>query len=528
MTLHSFSKLSYKRYSGSLNSIRLSCACFCKFLLLIILCVCLLCSCASRYFSTLSPAGEPVRIKTLGDLPYREIWQGFVFNGEKVGFVHMKIEPFAEGKRYKIYSDAHLRIRFLGMDKKIAMKSEDVVAPDLTLVSFRYEQNVDEKVLTLDGRVTDGMLKVVQRTGMDEKIQEKNLPLPLYPAGVINLYPVLHGMKVGDSYLYPVYDPQTQSIVDVSQTVITFEASKELGIEPSYKVETHMHGHRVSSWINPRGETVFELGMGGVLITYKETEDRAKSFLAEASLNKKDLIFDFSLIKTDKPVTCPRKTVYLEAAVEGIAGVLKPLRGPLQEVTEKLIDGKTTMVYRIHGGAPSKHSIPEPLLGAKDRYLYLAPSHHIESDHPEIRKAADKAVTGAATIREKVERLTRWVSDEVRDEGEDSFSALEVLHNRKGECQAHTMLYTAMARSLGIPTRMAGGIAYMEGMGFLYHAWAESYLDGWLPVDPTFNQVGADATHIKFAEGPDWTSLLQLGNVIGKISVQIGSYTCGP
>jgi hypothetical protein len=37
-----------------------------------------------------------------------------------------------------------------------------------------------------------------------------------------------------------------------------------------------------------------------------------------------------------------------------------------------------------------------------------------------------------------------------------------------------------------------------------------------------------DATHIKFVEGPDWTFLLQLGNVIGKISVRIGSYICGP
>jgi hypothetical protein len=529
MALHRSTKPTRRRRSGTPNRAGFSLARFCRFTLFAILCACLLCSCASRYFSTLSPAGESVRIKTLGDLPYREIWQGFVFNGEKVGFVHMKIEPLAEGKRYKIYSDAHLRIRFLGMDKKISMKSEDVVAPDLTLVSFRYEQNMDEKILTLDGRITNGMLKVVQRTGtMDEKIQNKNLPLPLYPAGVINLYPVLHGMKVGDSYLYPVYDPQTQSIADVSQSVITFEMSKELGIEPSYKVETHMHGHTVSSWINPRGETVFELGMGGVLITYKETEDRAKSFLAEASLNKKDLIFDFSLIKTDKPVTCPRKAAYLEASVEGVAGMLTPIRGPRQDVEEKLVDGKTTMIYRIHGGTQPKQGNPEPAPDARERYLYLAPSHHIESDHPEIRKAADNAVTGAATNREKVERLTRWVSAEVRDEGEDSFSALEVLRNRKGECQAHTMLYAAMARSLGIPTRLVGGITYLEGTGFLYHAWAESYAEGWLPVDPTFNQVGVDATHIKFVEGPDWTFLLQLGNVIGKISVRIGSYICGP
>jgi len=119
------------------------------------------------------------------------------------------------------------------------------------------------------------------------------------------------------------------------------------------------------------------------------------------------------------------------------------------------------------------------------------------------------------------------VANEIKDEPVDSFSALEVLHNRKGECQAHTLLYTAMARALGIPTRLAGGIVYMEGMGFLYHAWAESFVDDWLPVDATFNQVPVDATHIKLVEGPDWISLLPMGSVIGHIRIRNIRFHCG-
>lgn len=506
---------------------RILCAYLCKFILLSILCVCLLCSCASRYFSPLPVPAEPSNMKNLGDLSYDEIWHGFVFNGEKVGFVHMKIEPLAGEEHYKIYSDAHLQIRFLGMDKKITMRSEDVVKPDLVLVSFRYDQNMDGKILTLDGAVAEGNLTVTQRTEADVKITETKLTAPLYPAGVINLYPVMRGMEVGAAYKYAVYDSQTQSISDVSQSIVAFEESKELGIEPSFKVETRMLGHNVSSWINPRGETVFELGMGGVLITYRETEERAKRFLAEASMNKKDLIFDFSLIKTEKPLTCPKNAVFLKASVEGASGVLMPLKGPQQDFQKREIDGKSLIIYMIHGAPPPEQGVSEAPLHVKDRYLYLLSSHHIESDHPEIRKAAEEAVEGATLPREKVERLVSWVSESVADTQEDSFSALEVLRTRRGECQAHTLLYAAMARAAGIPTRLAGGIVYMEGMGFLYHAWAESYADGWIAVDPTFSQVGVDATHIKLVEGHDWLSLLQLGRVVGQIKVKIIDYSCG-
>jgi transglutaminase-like putative cysteine protease len=91
------------------------------------------------------------------------------------------------------------------------------------------------------------------------------------------------------------------------------------------------------------------------------------------------------------------------------------------------------------------------------------------------------------------------------------------------------MLYTALARAAGIPTRMAGGIVYMEGVGFLYHAWAESDVGGWISVDPTFDQVGVDATHIKLVEGPGWAAIIPLGRVVGRVKATVIDYqaVCG-
>ena len=85
-------------------------------------------------------------------------------------------------------------------------------------------------------------------------------------------------------------------------------------------------------------------------------------------------------------------------------------------------------------------------------------------------------------------------------------SALEVLRTKVGDCNEHTVLFVAMARALGIPARINVGVAYVHG-AFYYHAWPEVYIDEgkgrglWLPVDPTFNQFPADATHVRLARG---------------------------
>jgi transglutaminase-like putative cysteine protease len=281
-----------------------------------------------------------------------------------------------------------------------------------------------------------------------------------------------------------------------------------------------MHDHHVSSWINERGETIFELAIGGVLITYKEGEQEARSYLSEASLNKKDVILDFSLVPIESPLPCPREMAYLKVALQGISGELPVLQGPGQEAAETQLDGRQVAMYQLHCRNLSAGIQDEGLI-REDRQRLLLPSFHMESDHPEIIKTADAVTAGASSTLERVKRLVHWVSTEVEDEVSESTSALEVLRKRKGECQAHTLLYAALARAQGIFTRLAGGLVYMEGMGFLYHSWAESHVGGWIAVDPALDQVGVDATHIKLVEGDSWLSILKLADVVGRISLQI-------
>jgi transglutaminase-like putative cysteine protease len=141
-----------------------------------------------------------------------------------------------------------------------------------------------------------------------------------------------------------------------------------------------------------------------------------------------------------------------------------------------------------------------------DLARYLAPEPFIESDAPEIVAEAGRAVHDVTGTRARAEALTRYVNALLEKKPTISLpSAREVLRTKIGDCNEHTALYVAMARALGIPARINIGLALVRG-AFYYHAWPEVYISDdhagyWLPVDPTFNQFPADATHLRLARG---------------------------
>jgi transglutaminase-like putative cysteine protease len=98
-------------------------------------------------------------------------------------------------------------------------------------------------------------------------------------------------------------------------------------------------------------------------------------------------------------------------------------------------------------------------------------------------------------------------------------SAARVLQERKGDCNEATTLFVALARSAGLPARTVSGLLYVNGR-FYYHAWAEVYLSDWVPVDPTFDQLPADASRIPFAVG-GLARQVELVPRIGRLTLEV-------
>jgi len=146
---------------------------------------------------------------------------------------------------------------------------------------------------------------------------------------------------------------------------------------------------------------------------------------------------------------------------------------------------------------------------SREYVLYLSPSEHIQSAHPEIQALAKEIVGSETNPLLKCQRILSfvWSYGIHQPSGvkiaPPNFDALSVLQTKRGACGAFAALFVALARAAGIPARPVSGIAYLQSgkqseqaRGAAvngHHVWAEFMLpgEGWIPVDPTTRMMGA-------------------------------------
>src|SRR5258708_1530527 len=277
-----------------------------------------------------------------------------------------------------------------------------------------------------------------------------------------------------------------------------FELVRWPGAAPfqAFRVETEFAGLRTTSWVTDTGEVVREESPLG-LITVRETAESARA-IAVSRRMQVDLLQASAVVPRMRTrIAEPRDVRLLRLRLTGLEGSGLPaadMQGISQRVDGDVVELSDPQALRPGRADPSAAQ-------------YLSAEAFIESDAPEIRAEAEIAVRGVTGNRDRAERLTRYVNALLDKKPTVSLpSAREVLRTKVGDCNEHTALYVAMARAVGIPSRIAVGLAYSRG-SFYYHAWPEVYIhDGrgrglWLPVAPTFNQFPADAMHVRMTRG---------------------------
>jgi hypothetical protein len=442
-----------------------------------------------------------------------EEWWGVYWKGEKIGWAMTEQEPRA-GKIW-VPERLWLKLALLGTPQDVEQTLEYSLDHTLTLESFQFALKSGLFPFQLAGRVQDSpagpgkRLILTVSSGGKEQNQEISLPEAPFILGQTKHYLVTQGLEKGKKYRIPAFDPATLSSAAMTAEVEEIEFLNIGGAERElYRVREDFRGILVKSWIDRNGQIWKEESpMGLVLLR----ESRHVAQHQNWSPGKMVDLISLTSIPVNGKITDPRSTRFLRVLLQSAA-----LDGLSIEGDRQLRVGREVTVKKEEFPLRSnQQNILERV-----RLEALSSTPFIQSDHPDIQRQARDIIAGIEDPLEQVKKISAWVYQELRKQPVVSIpSALDVLRERVGDCNEHSVLFTALVRAIGIPARLQAGIVYQEGK-FFYHAWAQVYLGSWISVDPTLNQIPADATHIRLVEG-DLDKQLDLVKVVGRLKVEV-------
>jgi hypothetical protein len=387
------------------------------------------------------------------------------------------------------------------------------------LVSFISSQTMQNQRQRVIGRILKNKLTLLVEGSGDIFKKTVQIPSGVHFGETVS-FSLADELIVGKSFTIPVYLSTLRIIEELAVRILEKTIKKNFG--ESYEVfvvETTIHGIKTIKYITPDGMELFEDGPLG-FSAIKTTEENALK-LAKLHVPIQSLIA-FSLVKPDKPLNDPISISELQLAITGIDGyddIPSDYRQTLIAASSTPKKSAPVVLRRF------KPSVASYQLGTavKVDKESLAATPEIQSQNGTIKKLAADIIEGETDAWSAAKKINRWVYSNIEKKLVDSFSALDVLKSRKGECQSHTNLFAALARSAGIPTQVSVGLVYSpQHKGFLYHSWPSVYIGEWVAMDPTLGQDVADATHIKLASGEPGNQL-NLLRLIGKISISIQS-----
>ncbi|MCK6502887.1 transglutaminase-like domain-containing protein [Myxococcota bacterium] len=463
----------------------------------------------------------PLDVQALAAGPARERWMGIFFEDQKVGYAVSRSSPTADGGNL-LEGRSRFRLAAFGTIQDVITAQAALTDAQGALRRFDFFMVTDQVRLSARGEVRGQ--DIVMEVDNGGEVSTLTFPVEEPPHVQLSLEQVIarEQLAIGKRFEVPFFSPATMAQGTIVYTVEDVEIL-ENG-EEAWWVRTSFDGVEARELVTTAGETIRQesaLGMSMVRMTADEAQQMPTSDQAVDIIAK-------SAVKLVGHLPDARGSRRLELVIQGVP----PERVFHQPPQQVRTDDRVVVDMPLLAELPRPPVRPDPAVPLDPSWIEATAT--IQAAHPDIQEKA-RAIVGDAPDRvEAVRRLNAWVFDYV--EKVPTFgvpSGLEVLQTARGDCNEHSALFVSLARSVGIPTRIAAGVVYSDrvsgpdgGPGaFYYHAWPEVLVGdpsgspdahAWLPVDPTFGQVPADATHVKLVEG-DLDRQVEILAVMGRL-----------
>ena len=434
----------------------------------------------------------------------QEHWYNLTLMNTKIGYMHTSYgrgylaptkteyqgEQVARNK-----TDIVMNFKALGTDITIEITRVEYTGPDLMPLYFLSTSN-ESGLKQIEGRIVDGIAYI--KTTLNGETTESEVPVPSDTVseytGVASLL-TQKEIKTGDKqtfhmFVFDLLKPVKTEIEILGEETLTYQ-SEEKPVYVLKQTMDMMNGVTAKLWIDTDGvnyRTEVPL-MGLSMVTLKTDKETALSGIEEV-----DVVLKTRILPSG---THPKpRSEHLEAEVKLSTGniaeiVMSTPRQKLETITAHTGELSIQVPTIVAEDCPNL-----PIQSAESEFLTA--SAYIQADHPDIQAKAEEILENEVNSWRAAEKLCRWVYASINDKKMSGgfASSLTALRTLSGDCTEHTVLFIALARAAGIPARICSGIVFAKD-AFYYHFWPEVYVGKWVQMDPTLDQIIADANHIQ-------------------------------
>jgi hypothetical protein len=443
----------------------------------------------------------------------QDLWMGvYTTGGDRIGFVNSRSNPGLResGKGMELGLMARIETSLFGVKTEFSLTGSAWMDSRQGLQNFDFSLRSGEHKMRVEGALKGKVLEARLHTAGEE------IPFT-FPVGDAVLLSGGMGMPSLD---VPLLEPGREAYVDsfdpttmsMGKALIacTGKETLEAGGTPveTFVITTTIGGITTKAWVTAEEEVIrAETPFGFVLKKLTPQEAMAPMPPGETA----SLVSTMAVRPTGKTPQPGARELWVR-----FSGVDEAHLPPSDGVQTRTAQGYIISTPKLPSGPVDPEVVKQAPADT------LAADMFVQSDHPKIKDTALKAVGDETDLWQRAVKLHDWVYLNIKKSPVISVpSALDVLRTLEGDCNEHTVLFTALARSLGIPARIAIGLVWSDELGgFGYHAWPEVYIGTWMPMDPTFGQMVADATHIKLLNGgiDKWSQLLPF---IGQLRIEV-------
>lgn len=466
-------------------------------------------------FLGLTPLTQAESVPSTGDSENgKEEWLAMFVGDQRIGFafVQTKVRNVNGKKHFITQSEQRIKLKRMGVDVEINLKSqvtEDSSGKVLNFVSQNAGAGSDR---TIKGYRVGAEFVLISEMGESSripasaedfgpaKVDQLTRAIELVVGAKVSVRGLLVEMGVSSSKMDAEVLRQEEKIV----------AGKPRKLWNVRVIMDFTPNSPLTLWVDEKRDVILgEQDMPGIGLVRLEQSTRADAMLEISGTEA----MATSLIRPNKPLT---NLSALKSATYRIQGE-RPLEivawdGEQQKVIEK---GEGFVVLRIEAMPTTlAASYILPVTPSEELKPFLSSSIYVDSQNKMVEALAKRAVGDEKDARKAALKIEETVRSYVtkKDLNVGFASAGETAESRQGDCTEHAVLCAAMARAVGLPSRLVVGLGYLptdfhsverekkEDVGvFGMHMWAEAKVSekDWQAMDAALGKfnVGHIAIH---------------------------------